>query len=108
MWSNTTWWSRAARVRQSRTCSGSGSYRPGDGPRLGMVAVDQLSAVFAHALDAGDSLPPETRRQSLVLRIRAFVQQHLHDPHLTPRTIATAHHISTSYLHRLFQNEEET
>jgi AraC-like DNA-binding protein len=86
----------------------SGSYRPDDGPRLGMIAVDLLSALFAHALDAGNSLAPETRRQELVLRIRAFVQKHLHDPHLTPRTIAAAHHISTSYLHRLFQNEEET
>ncbi|MFD5737852.1 helix-turn-helix domain-containing protein [Streptomyces sioyaensis] len=86
----------------------SGSYRPDDGPRLGTVAVDILSALFAHILDADSSLPPETHRQALVLRIRAFVQQHLHDPQLTPYTIAAAHHISTSYLHRLFQNEETT
>ncbi|MEV5383081.1 helix-turn-helix domain-containing protein [Streptomyces sp. NPDC052721] len=70
--------------------------------------VDLLSALIAHALDSDNSLPPETRRQALVLRIRAFVQQHLHDPHLTPRTIAAAHHISTSYLHRLFQEEDDT
>ncbi|MEU1301286.1 helix-turn-helix domain-containing protein [Streptomyces shenzhenensis] len=86
----------------------SDSYRPDDGPRLGIVAVDLLSALFAHTLDAGSSLPSETHRQTLVLRIRAFIQQHLHDPHLTPRTVAAAHHISTSYLHRLFQDEEET
>lgn len=86
----------------------SGSYRPDDGPQLGTVAVDLLSALFAHALNAGNSLPPETRRQTLVLRIRAFVQRHLHDPQLTPSTIAAAHHISTSYLHRLFQQEQET
>ncbi|MGW4736264.1 helix-turn-helix domain-containing protein, partial [Streptomyces shenzhenensis] len=86
----------------------SDSYRPDDGPRLGIVAVDLLSALFAHALDVGSSLPSETHRQTLVLRIRAFIQQHLHDPHLTPRTVAAAHHISTSYLHRLFQDEEET
>ncbi|WJD94666.1 AraC family transcriptional regulator [Streptomyces antimycoticus] len=84
------------------------SYQPTDGPRLGTVVVDLLSALIAHALDSDNSLPPETRQQALVLRIRAFVQQRLHDPHLTPRTIAAAHHISTSYLHRLFQNEEET
>ncbi|MEV8062171.1 AraC family transcriptional regulator [Streptomyces antimycoticus] len=84
------------------------SYQPTDGPRLGTVVVDLLSALIAHALDSDNSLPPETRQQALVLRIRAFVQQHLHDPHLTPRTIAAAHHISTSYLHRHFQNEEET
>jgi len=42
------------------------------------------------------------------LRIRAFIQHHLADPDLTPRTIAAAHHISLSYLHRLFQDEQFT
>ncbi|MDT0461162.1 AraC family transcriptional regulator [Streptomyces sp. DSM 41527] len=83
-------------------------YQAADGPRLGTVVIDLLSALLAHALDADSSLPPETHRQALVLRIRAFVQQHLHDPQLTPRSIATAHHISTGYLHRLFGHEEET
>ncbi|MFG3552277.1 helix-turn-helix domain-containing protein [Streptomyces sp. NPDC047725] len=86
----------------------SGSYRPDDGPRLGTVAINLLSALFAHAVEASGSLPTETHRQTLMLRIRAFIRQHLHDPHLTPHTIAAAHHISTSYLHRLFQHEEET
>ncbi|MEU9763511.1 AraC family transcriptional regulator [Streptomyces sp. NPDC047987] len=84
----------------------SSSYRPDDGPRLGTVVVDLLSALFAHALDA--DTPPETHRQALVLRIRAFVQQHLHEPQLAPSTIAAAHHISTGYLHRLFQREDHT
>ncbi|MER7694999.1 AraC family transcriptional regulator, partial [Streptomyces sp. NPDC097610] len=78
----------------------SASYRPGDGPRLGMIALDLLSALFAHALDDDNSLPPESHHQTLVLRIRAFVQANLGDPQLTPRTVAAAHHISTSYLHR--------
>ncbi|SOE16237.1 AraC-type DNA-binding protein [Streptomyces sp. 2323.1] len=82
-------------------------YEAADGPRLGTVVVDLLSALLAHALDAGSSLPPETHRQSLVLRIRAFVQQHLHDPQLTPGAIAAAHRISRSYLYRLFEHEEE-
>ncbi|MFG2093955.1 helix-turn-helix domain-containing protein [Streptomyces sp. NPDC048612] len=86
----------------------SGSYRPDDGPRLGTVAVDLLSALLAHILDADSSLPPETHRHTLVLRIRAFVQQHLHDPQMTPCTIAAAHHISRSYLYRLFEREEES
>jgi AraC-like DNA-binding protein len=75
---------------------------------LGTVVVDLLSALLAHALDADALLSPETHRQTLVLRIRAFVQQHLHDPHLSPPAIAAAHNISTSYLHRLFQQEDET
>ncbi|MEU7137253.1 helix-turn-helix domain-containing protein [Streptomyces sp. NPDC046261] len=84
------------------------SYLPSDGPRLGTVVIDLLSALFAHALDADRSLPPESRSRTLVLRIRAHVQRNLHDPGLTPRAIAAAHNISTSYLHRLFQDEHET
>ncbi|GFE18466.1 hypothetical protein Sgleb_65130 [Streptomyces glebosus] len=83
-------------------------YEAADGPRLGKVVVDLLSALLAHALEADSSLPPETHRQSLVLRIRTFVQQHLHDPRLTPCSIATAHHVSRSYLYRLFEQEGES
>lgn len=83
-------------------------YLPSDGPRLGTVVVDLLSALLAHTLEADRSLPPETRSRTLVLRIRSYIQQNLHDPRLTPRAIATAHNISTSYLHRLFQDEHET
>ncbi|GHC41327.1 helix-turn-helix domain-containing protein [Streptomyces cinnamoneus] len=85
-----------------------GSFRPDDGPRLGTVVVDMLCAVLASALEAEDSLSPEARRRTLVLRIQQFIQQHLHDPQLSPPVIAAAHHISTSYLHRLFQEEGTT
>ncbi|MFF5468112.1 AraC family transcriptional regulator [Streptomyces achromogenes] len=88
--------------------NGTDSYQPADGPRLGTVVVDLLSALFAHSLDVGSLLPPETHRQALVLRIRAFIQANLGNPQLTPSTIAAAHHISVSYLHRLFQQEDET
>ncbi|MFB6438357.1 helix-turn-helix domain-containing protein [Streptomyces sp. NPDC056411] len=84
------------------------SYRPTDGPRLGTVLTDLTAALFAHLLETGDSLPPETHRRTLILRIQAFIREHLHDPHLTPATIAAAHHISTSYLHRLFRDEDAT
>ncbi|MGX1755823.1 AraC-like ligand-binding domain-containing protein [Streptomyces lydicus] len=84
------------------------AYQPSDGPRLGTVLNDLVAALFAHLLEAGDCLPPETRRQALTLRIQAFIREHLHDPHLTPAAIAAAHHISTSYLHRLFRDEEAT
>ncbi|MFG2115346.1 helix-turn-helix domain-containing protein [Streptomyces sp. NPDC048718] len=87
---------------------GSHSYQPADGPRLGTIVVDLLSALFAHALDADGPLASETHQQTLVLRIRAFIQANLHDPALNPSVVAAAHHISTSYLHRLFQHEEET
>lgn len=57
---------------------------------------------------AEDALEPHTRRQALRMRIDAYVQQHLADPDLSPTTIAAAHHISTSYLHKLFRNQAVT
>ncbi|WP_431043597.1 helix-turn-helix domain-containing protein [Streptomyces sp. P1-3] len=84
------------------------AYRPADRPRLAAIVTDLVAALFAHILEAGDRLPPENHRRALTLRIQAFIREHLHDPHLTPATIAAAHHISTSYLHRLFQDEDAT
>jgi AraC-like DNA-binding protein len=88
--------------------AGSGIYGPGDLPRLGVLAHDLLTSVVAHHLDADGALPDESRRRTLLLHIQAFIQQHLHEPNLTPRVIAAAHHISLSYLHRLFQQEGDT
>lgn len=79
--------------------------QPSDAPRVGTVLLDLLSAWCAHALEAEAALPPETRLHVLTQRIRAFIQQNLHDPELTPPVIAAAHHISLSYLHRIFQQQ---
>lgn len=76
---------------------------PADAPRLGTVVLDLVSAVLGQALDAEAALPPETRQETLARRITAFIRQNLHDPELTPPVIAAAHHISVSYLHRVFQ-----
>ncbi|GLY90053.1 helix-turn-helix domain-containing protein [Actinoallomurus iriomotensis] len=85
------------------------TYRPTDGPRMGLVATDLLLAVLGHlADDDDDGAPPPAHRQALILRIHNFIRHHLGDPHLTPRAIASAHHISLSYLHRLFQGEQFT
>ncbi|MFI8951483.1 helix-turn-helix domain-containing protein [Streptomyces sp. NPDC053750] len=88
--------------------SNSGSFRVADGPWLESVVVDLLAATLAHQLDAADDLPPETRTRNLVRQIRDFIQRHLHDPDLTPSAVAAAHHISLSYLHRLFRTEDTT
>ncbi|MFG2904388.1 helix-turn-helix domain-containing protein [Kitasatospora sp. NPDC048286] len=85
-----------------------GAYRTGDAPRLGTAALDLVTATLAHHLDAEDAVPPESRRRALVQRIRAFIRAHLHEPDLAPGAVAAAHHISVSYLHRLFEGEEET
>ncbi|MFM9693529.1 AraC family transcriptional regulator [Streptomyces europaeiscabiei] len=79
--------------------------QPSDAPRLGTVLIDLLSAWFAQVLEAEDALPPETRQRALATRVRAFIRQNLHDPELAPPVIAAAHHISLSYLHRIFQED---
>ncbi|UIX33234.1 helix-turn-helix domain-containing protein [Streptomyces sp. GQFP] len=81
--------------------------QPADAPRLGKAVLDLLTAWLAQLLDADAALPPETRQQALTERIRAFVQQNLHDPELTPTAIAAAHNISLSYLHRVFRQQTE-
>ncbi|AYN30728.1 AraC family transcriptional regulator [Streptomyces albus] len=83
-------------------------YQPADAPRLGMLMIDLFSGLLAQAFDAESALSPESHRRSLVLRIKAFILENLHEAELTPSAIAEAHHISVSYLHRLFENEEAT
>jgi AraC-like DNA-binding protein len=83
-------------------------YRSTDLARLSTVAIDLLTATLAHHLDADDAMPDDSHRSVLFLRIQAFVQQHLSDPELSPRSVAAAHHISVSYLHRLFQARDTT
>ncbi len=84
------------------------AYQPSDGPRLGTVLMDLVAALLAHTLETDNALATDTHRRTLLLRIKHFIQAHLHDPHLTPADIAAAHHISLSYLHRLFRHEEAT
>ncbi|MFI1018852.1 helix-turn-helix domain-containing protein [Streptomyces sp. NPDC020965] len=91
-----------------RIAEDTASYGPADGPRLGAVVADLVAAMCAHVLDAERALLPETRRQTLLLQVKAFIQRHLSDPELTPTDIAAAHHISLRQLHRLFRQEETT
>ncbi|MEU4732880.1 helix-turn-helix domain-containing protein [Streptomyces sp. NPDC023588] len=90
----------------TRVLTDTSCYRLTDGPRLGKVVIDLVSALVAHALGSDDALVPETRRHTLLLRIRQYIQDHLHEPELTPRSVAAAHHISVSYLHRIFEGEQ--
>lgn len=75
--------------------------------RLGTILLDLLLVWFAEPLDAEAALSPETRGQAMKLRVQEFIRQNLHDPGLTPPLIAAAHHISVSYLHRLFQQQKQ-
>ncbi|MGW2047024.1 AraC family transcriptional regulator [Streptomyces sp. NPDC001858] len=80
---------------------------PSDAPRLGRIVLDLVSAWLAQLLETEDALDPETRHRVTVAGIRAFIRQNLHDPALTPTVIAAAHHISLSYLHRIFQQRTQ-
>lgn len=91
-----------------RLAAGAGSYRPADGPRLGSVLLDLVSAVVAHALDTEPCAAPGVPAQALTQRVHAFIQRNLADPRLTPESIASAHHISTRYLYRIFQAHDTT
>jgi AraC-like DNA-binding protein len=82
-----------------------GSFRPSDGPRLATVLADLVALLVAHGVEDERALQPETRTRGLVLRIKEHIHRNLHDPELTPTSVAEAHHISRGYLHRLFRDE---
>lgn len=83
-------------------------YTAGDVTRLGTIVTDLLAAALTHHLDDPARLPDSSRRAANLQGIQAYIQRHLGDPDLSPRSIAAAHHISVSYLHRLFSEEDVT
>ncbi|WP_158562860.1 helix-turn-helix domain-containing protein [Marinitenerispora sediminis] len=82
---------------------GSTRHTAADAARLSSVAADLIAALFAHTLESGSGLPPETHHRVLLLRVQAYIERNLADPGLTPAAIAAAHHISISHLHRVFK-----
>ncbi|MFG2919680.1 helix-turn-helix domain-containing protein [Kitasatospora sp. NPDC048298] len=80
---------------------------PAEAARLGSIVADLTAVWIACELDAVNTLPQESRQQALVESVRAFIRHHLHDPGLTPATIAAAHHIPVSYLNRLFTRHSD-
>ncbi len=84
---------------------GAHAYRPTDTERLGTAVLDLVHAYLAHQLEtrAGAAPEPEHRRHALVVRAVDFMRHRLADPELTPQQVADAHHVSVSYLHRIFR-----
>lgn len=80
-------------------------YRPADAARLRAVTLDLLTALFAHHLDTGTAVPPETRHEVLQVQLHEFVERRLGDPGLSPGMLAAAHHISLRQLHKLFHQQ---
>ncbi|NJP93091.1 hypothetical protein HCN51_27190 [Nonomuraea sp. FMUSA5-5] len=76
--------------------------------RLSTLTLDVLTLALADALGTEGLVPPHARQRALTARIHAFIHDNLGDPRLTPGTIAAAHHISRSHLHRLFRRQGRT
>ncbi|MEH1169258.1 helix-turn-helix domain-containing protein [Micromonospora sp. CPCC 205539] len=83
-------------------------YEDSDAPLLGTVARNLISATLAQRLDVTDALPIEVRGHSLRVRVKAFIEEHLGDPDLSPSVVAAAHHVSLRSLHRAFEAEHQT
>ncbi|MBY8880312.1 helix-turn-helix domain-containing protein [Actinacidiphila acidipaludis] len=83
-------------------------YRRSDLLRMGGIARDLMTAFIAHSMESEAAVPDDTHRTTLLLRIDSYIQQHLHDPSLTPAAVAAAHHISVSHLHRVFTSHGAT
>ncbi|MFF8601071.1 helix-turn-helix transcriptional regulator [Streptomyces sp. NPDC015232] len=81
------------------------SLRPADAPRLGAVVLDLVSVWLAQVAHAEAGRSEDACQYVLAERIRAFIEEHLPDPELTPGVIADAHHISLSHLHRVFTGQ---
>ncbi len=75
---------------------------------INLVLMDLLTALLALSPEADVCVSPESPQNALLLRIKGFIRQNLGDPGLTPTSVAAAHHISTRYLHRLFQGQDTT
>jgi AraC-like DNA-binding protein len=80
-------------------------YQPSEASRLGTVTLDLVLAMLAHHLGHD---PPAAGDQAMLARIQAFVDQHLGEPTLSPERIASANHISTRTLYRLFRAQGTT
>ncbi|PXX71439.1 AraC family transcriptional regulator [Nocardia tenerifensis] len=74
--------------------------------RLADNIVDLLVTVLAGHLDL--LAPQRAARRPLTTQVMSYIEGHLGDGDLSPRRIATAHYISTRYLHKLFHEQSTT
>jgi AraC-like DNA-binding protein len=73
----------------------------GNGTRLGEAATTLLTV----ALTGGQHDQPTAMLRA---RVTDYVRRHLHDPALSPATVAAALHMSPRSLHRLFEDDDDT
>ena len=75
-----------------------------DNQRLGTNVLDLLTTALAGHLDVRPADPDAVHRALFTAAV-TFIDRHLGEAWLTPDQIAAAQHISTRYLHKLFQAE---
>lgn len=83
-------------------------YDQAEGTRIGTAVVDLLTVTLAAQLDRASQVPWATRQRALLIQIKAFIDQRLTDPDLSPATIAAAHEISVRDLHKLFEAQQQS
>ncbi|MER5808812.1 helix-turn-helix domain-containing protein [Streptomyces sp. NPDC002033] len=75
--------------------------------RLALTTADLLAVLVRERQGQLDPRAPESAR-GMLARVKEYILRHLGDPGLSPERIATAHHISVRYLHKLFRTEGVT
>ena len=70
---------------------------------VNLIALSLTSTVMTNELVESDSV-----KEALLRRVRQFIDSNLFDPKLTNAKIAESQGISVRYLHKLFQNEQES
>jgi AraC-like DNA-binding protein len=84
------------------------TYQPASAVRLSAAVMNLVTAAVAERADQAGSLSAQAREQTLLLRIHAFIEDHLGDAGLAPAPVAAAHFISVRYLYRLFETQGTT
>ena len=75
-------------------------------PRFGEAILDLVASAYASITAAapdGSSIAIARREQ-----VRSYIETHLHDPVLSPGSVAAAVHLSPRRLHQLFEADGET
>ena len=79
----------------------------GGEPTLG-TATDVALELLRAAVEPGMPSDRAARRDAQRASVRRYIRMHLHDPRLTPESIARAHAMSLRALHALFEHTGES
>lgn len=82
-------------------------FDPYTGHQLALTTADLLAVLVRERRGLLDPQAPEAAR-GMLARVKEYVVRHLGDPGLSPERIATAHHVSVRYLHKLFRSDGTT